>query len=582
MGGFVGFIGGHENIIKNMADKIKHRGTDESFHIGDNIALGVRGGGFAYSLDKNLVICCDSNIDAGIILREYEEHGEKVAEKLQGAFAFIIYNINTGELYGARDCFGVKPFYYLTPSVSTHASERSNNIFMFGSEIKSFLAHPDFKKELNAAALKIYMIFQYSALEETFFKGVFRLNNGCYFIYKNNEIKVTQYFEPEYKTEEKSFDEYLEIISNNLISSVELNKCDEIGSFLSGGVDSSYIAALAKPDKSFTVGFGLDGFDESVYARELSAILDIKNYSKIISGDEFFDALPQVQYYSDEPHANLSSVPLYYLSQMAAEHTKIVLSGEGADEFFAGYRTYAESRFAKNYNRLPFGLRRIIKNIVRKLPAFKGRDTIIKCGRRIEDYYIGQAFIMDNDEADYIISDKYKSEVGYKDVTAPYFAQVKGRSDLVKKLYLDLFLWLPNDIFLKADRMTAAHSLEARIPILNKEMFELASKIPAEYLIKDGVTKYIFREAANKVMPNEWANRPKVGFTVPFKLWIKEQKYYNILKNMFEADFAGEFFKRDRLFAMLDAHFSGEQNNGRKLYTVYAFLIWYKIYFIDT
>ena len=582
MSGFVGFIDDSgldvkENIIKKMADKIIHRGPEsESVYTDEKIAIGFRRlnrDGFFYSKDKNLVICCDGTIDAEIILRGYEEYGEAVAEKLQGTFAFIIYNIKTGEIYGARDSFGVKPFYYYL----------KNSIFMFGSEIKSFLPHPNFEKQINAQALKMYLIFQYSVLEETFFKNVFRLNQGCYFTYKNNDLKVTRYFYPEYRIEEKSFDEYLKMIGEIMETSVNLNQESdfEAGSFLSGGVDSSYIATLAKPDKTFSVGFDVDGFDESMYARELSDILKINNYKKIVSSDEFFDVLPKVQYHSDEPHANLSSVPLYYLSQMAAEHVKVVLSGEGADEFFAGYLPFAESKFVKFYNRLPFGLRKFVKNIAQTMPDFKGKGTLIKYGKRVEDYYVGQAFIMDDVEADNILTEKYKNNMSYKDVTAPYFEQVKEQGDLIKKLYLDLFLWLPNDILLKADRMTMAHSLETRMPILDKKIFALASKIPAEYLIKNKVTKYIFREAANKVIPDEWAKREKLGFPVPFRLWLKEEKYFGILKNMFEEDFTGEFFEREKLFALLDEHFKGGQNNGRKLYTIYAFLLWYKIYFIE-
>ena len=582
MGGFVGFTGGlgvaaKERAIKDMADRIRHRGpAGEKFYADEKIALGfrqLRGEGLVFNGDKSLLICCDGDIDAGLILRGYEEHGEKVAEKLRGVFAFVIYNLKTGEIYGARDCFGVKPFYYC----------RAGDNFMFGSEIKSFLAHPGFEKRINGQALKMYLVFQYSVLEETFFKGVFRLSQGCYFTCKNNELKITRYFHPEYKREHKSFEEYLRIISEHLESSVEASKTgvEEIGGFLSGGVDSSYIAALAKPGKTFTVGFAADGFDESMYARELADMLEIKNYKKIVSSDEFFDALPKVQYYSDEPHANLSSVPLYYLAGMAAEQVKVVLSGEGADEFFAGYLTFAESRLARLYKGLPLGLRKAIKNIARPGRDFRGKGMIKKYGQRVEDYYIGQAFIMDDSEADALLNEKYRSGMSYRDVTAPHFERVKGQSDLVKKSYLDLCLWLPNDIFLKADRMTAAHSLEARMPVLSREMFEIASRIPERYLLKGRVTKYIFREAAGRVLPAQWSKREKLGFPVPFRHWLREQKYFDMLKGMFEEEFAGEFFRRDRLLAMLDAHFRGEQNNGRKLYTVYAFLLWYKIYFIE-
>ena len=602
MGGFVGYLNENgilnqdEDILKQMSDKIIHRGICEP----------------VYNESRNLVIFSDlpSNTSAEEILRGYEEHGEAIAAKLRGPFAFVIYNTETRELYGARDHFGIKPFYYYVgagssrPQTQTDVNQGQENpasTFMFGSEIKSFLPHPDFKKELSKDILKLYLIFQYSPLEQTFFKNVFKLQQGCYFTYKNHELKVTRYFDIEYNTDKignKSFDEYVDLLEKTLIDSIGyytqtpaaaaappfergqgIDKA-EAGGFLSGGVDSSFLASAAKPSKTFSVGFAQDGFDESMYAKELSDILKIENHKKIVSGDEFFDILPIVQYHSDEPHANLSSVPLYYLSKMAKEHVKIALSGEGSDEFFAGYLTFGKSEFVKFYEKLPFGFRKLVRKIIKPLPNFRGKATIMQCGQKVEDYYIGQAFITNDAEANGILTEKYKSDISYKDVTAPYFAKAKGRSDLIKKLYLDMFLWMPSDILLKADKMSAAHSLEVRMPILDTAVFEIASKIPAEYLVKNKITKYIFRKVADKYIPEEWAKRKKLGFPVPFSLWLREQKYYDILKNLFSEDFTSEFFIQDKILAMLDEHFNKIKNNGRKLYTVYSFLVWYKVYFI--
>ncbi|MCL1794072.1 MAG: asparagine synthase (glutamine-hydrolyzing) [Oscillospiraceae bacterium] len=605
MSGFVGFfdedIKEKDILIKKMSDKIAHRGKQgEEYFIDDKFAAGARFSiiepsdldRLAYNEEKSLVIFFDGRIyngkeiraglaeaghvfsgssDAETALHGYEQHGCEIAAKLRGAFAFVIYDKKTRELFGARDHFGVKPFYW----------HKNGAGFMFGSEIKSFLPHPKFKKEINKAALKMYLIFQYSALEETFFKGVFRLPPGCWFTYKNGAMEIARYFEIEYKTETKAFGEYADILEKTLKSSIELHKSGEIevAGFLSGGVDSSFIASVAKPQKTFSVGFAADGFDESIYAKQLSDMLGLENHKKIVSADEFFEILPTVQYLCDEPYANLSGVPLYYLSQMAAAHVKAALTGEGSDEFFSGYLPFAESRFSNVYSKLPFGFRRLVGKLAKSLPNFKGRGTLVKYGQKVEDYYIGQAFIMDDDEANGILSEAYKSEMSYKDVTGPYFEKVKNCGDLIKKSYLDLFLWLPNDILLKADRMTSAHSLETRAPILDREVFALASKIPKKYLIKNKVTKWIFREVANRTIPPEWAKRKKLGFPVPFKLWLKEPKYRDMLKNMFEQDFAREFFATEKLLFMLDEHFQGKKNNGRKLYTAYSFLLWHKAYF---
>jgi asparagine synthase (glutamine-hydrolysing) len=429
----------------------------------------------------------------------------------------------------------------------------------------------------------MYLIFQYSALEETFFQNVFRLPPGSYFTYKNGELKITQYFEIMYQTEKKPFKEYADILEKVLNDSVQCHKSAdiEIARFLSAGVDSSFIASAAKPKKTFSVGFSADGFDESVYAKELSDILNLENHAKIVSADEFFEILPVVQYLCDEPYANLSAVPLYYLARMASWHVKAVFSGEGSDEFFAGYLPFAESRFSNIYSKLPFKFRKFLGKLAKSLPNFKGKKTILQYGQKPEDYYTGQAFIMDDSEASEILNENYRSEMSYRDVTKPYFEQVKNQNDLIKKLYLDMLLWLPNDILLKSDRMASVNSLEVRTPILDKEVFRVASKIPKKYLVKNKVTKWIFRTVANRSIPPAWAKRKKLGFLVPFRLWIKEPTYRDILKNMFEEDFTGEFFVKEKLFLMLDAHFKGIKNNARKLYTIYSFLLWYKVYFIE-
>ena len=594
MSGFIGFIDNSdklsqdENILKQMSEKINHRGLcDPVYNENKNLLMFIDGTIYNSKEIKEELIAkghvFSTQTNTEIVLHGYEEYGEEIASKLRGAFSFVIYNTETHELYGARDHFGVKPLYYYLLQQDGAPESSRPTVFIFGSEIKSFLPHPEFKKELNKDALKMFLIFQYPVLQETFFKGVYKFQQGCYFTYKNGDFKTTRYFNIEYNTEEKSFEEYCGIVEKTLRSSIDTHKadCPDIGGFLSGGVDSSFITSVVKPKKTFTVGFAKDGFDESMYAKELSDMLGIENHKKIITSDEFFDILPAMQYYCDEPYANLSGIPQFYLAKMAAEHVKTVLSGEGSDEFFSGYLPFAESRFTRAYSKMPFGCRKLMKKIVKPMPNFKGKATLVKYGQKVEDYYIGQAFIMNDDEANNILSEKYKSNMSYKDVTKPYFDQVKGKSDLIKKSYLDLFLWLPNDILLKGDRVSAVNGLEVRAPILDKEVFAVTSKIPKKYLIKNKVTKYIFREIANKIMPEEWAKRKKLGFPVPFTLWLREQKYYEKVKAMFNEDFVPEFFEREKLLKMLDEHFSGAKNNGRKIYTVYAFLIWYKVFFVE-
>ena len=607
MCGFVGFVDKEKNkkrIIKDMTNIIKHRGPDsDGYYIDSNVALGFRRlsiidleGGTQPIIDdtNNYIIVFNGEIynyldikkellakkykfntkcDTEVILNGYIEYGIDILKKLRGMFSFVIYDKKQDLLFGARDFFGIKPMYYYL----------NDNEFMFGSEIKSFIGHPNFKKELNKEALKPYLTFQYSCLNETFFKNVYKLDPGHYFIYKDNHLDIYEYYDIKYEKEEKSLDNIVNEINECMKESIEYHKISdvEVGSFLSSGVDSSYIVSAANVDKTFTVGFENKEFDECEPARELSKILKKKHKAKTISGDMFFDALPKVQYFSDEPHANLSAVPLYYLSKMASKDVKVVLSGEGADELFGGYLEYYESPFVQKYKKIPYCIRHILGTIAYKLPKMKGRNFLVRNGMPLYDHYIGQAFIMDNEEANSILKEKYKSNIKYQDIVKDTILEVKDKDEIIQKMYLDMKFWLPYDILLKADKMTMANSLELRVPFLDKEVFEHASHIDPKYMVNNNTTKYAFRKAANKIIPSEWAKRKKKGFMVPFREWIKEDKYYLLVKNMFNNNFVSEFFDQDKLIKMLEEHKNGTKNNARKIYTIYSFLIWYKVYFID-
>ena len=316
-------------------------------------------------------------------------------------------------------------------------------------------------------------------------------------------------------------------------------------------------------------------------AKELSDLLHIQNKSELINADSFFENIDKVQYYADEPTANLSAIPLYFLSKLASKDVKVVLSGEGADELFGGYPSYKEDDLLKKYKKLPLFLRKFIKTLVSPLPSFHGKNFLTKGGSKLEDYYVGDAFIFNNKEANKILTENYKSDLKFQDITKPYYDKVKDKDDVTKMQYLDMHFWLPNDILLKADKMSMANSLELRVPILDKEVFKLASTIPTEYKISHGTTKYALRKAASKRIPEQWYKRRKKGFPVPIIKWFREEKYYNIVKQTFEEDFTKEFFNQKKLLKLLEDHYKGKKNNCRKIWTVYVFLIWYKKFFID-
>ena len=609
MCGYAGYYGtgnyNREETLDKMGEMIAHRGPDsKGGFVDEYVALGFRrlsiidlegGSQPMHSADGKHVIIFNgeiynyqeirkdlvenhgctflTNSDTEVILQTYKTYGTKTASMLRGMFSFVIYDKETHNLYGARDYFGIKPFYYT----------QMNDTLLFGSEIKSFLAHPAFHKEVNKEALKMYLIFQYTPLLETMFKGVFKLEPGNYFTYDGKEFKTTKYFDISYTKKDRSFEDTVKKIGETIQQSVDYHQIAdvEVGSFLSAGVDSSYIASSVKPMKTYTVGFEVGGFNETSYSKDLCDILHMSNAKKEISSDEFFDALPEVQFHSDEPHANLSAVPLYYLSRLAAEDVKVVLSGEGADEMFGGYDNYKPSKSGDVYRKLvPATLRKKLGSWAESKPSRKGMGFLKRNASSVEESYIGQAFIMDNEDADAILAPKYKSSLRYQDVTKPYFDRVKDQDDLHKKLFLDMHLWLPHDILLKADKMTMAHSLELRVPYLDKEVWNLARTIETKYCIEGQETKKAFRASALSKIPSEWAKRKKLGFLVPFRVWLREDKYYNRVKEMFQKNFVSEFFNKDLLMKWLDDHKNNVGNFHRQIYTVYSFLLWYEQYFV--
>ena len=606
MCGFVGFCSKNvkdKNVIKEMNNQIIHRGPDsDGYYFDKDVNFGFRrlsiidlhegsqpilneGGDIAIifngeiynyqELREDLVAKgykFKTHTDTEVILHGYEEYGEEgILAKLRGMFAFTIWDSKKEKLFGARDHFGIKPYYYAL----------LDGDLLFGSEVKSFLKYPKFKKAVNEKALKHYLVFQYNPLEETFFKGVKKLRPGHYYIYENGKMEIKTYYNLTLDYKDMTFDEAVGKIEKEVEESVKYHKISdvEVGSFLSGGVDSSYVVATALPDKTFSVGFDNKGFNETMYAKELSDSLGIKNFAKLITPDEFFEGINKVQYYSDEPHANLSSVPLYFLSKLASEQVKVVLSGEGADELFAGYNEYADALPQRMYRKLPFSLRHKLYMKYKDRKHFRGQTIILKYGQKVEDRYIGPAEIMSDELANSLVTSKYKNAETSRDLTKKYYDEVKNMDDVSKRLYLDMKMWIVEDILLKADKMTMANSIELRVPLLDKKMWELARTIPVRHKVHNEITKYSFRTAAKNKLPEDWAKRRKLGFVVPFVLWIKEEKYYKIVKEVFNKDFVSEFFDKDKINKLLDDHFNGITNNGRKVYTIYTFLKWYEIYF---
>ena len=589
MCGFVGFTNTKDNsnrIIEDMMDKIRHRGPDSGGKYTDeDIALGFRrlsiiditesGDQPIYNEDRSKVLLFNGEIyktDSEVLLHGYEEYGEKLLDKLRGMFAFVIWDTKTKELFGARDFFGIKPLYYAV----------MGDTFMFGSEIKAFLAHPDFKKELNETALENYLTFQYSPTNETFFKNVYKLPAAHCFKYKNGKLDVKRYWDINFNADEKpDMDEWVDRISDTFKNSVEAHKIAdvEVGSFLSSGVDSSYVASVANVDKTFTVGFGEDEkYNEIGWAKEFSQYIGKENISKVISPEEYWGNIKRIQYHMDEPLADPSCIALYFVCNKASEYVKVVLSGEGADEIFGGYNVYKEPLGSHAYKSLPKFIRRGIGNVASHLPQKRGVNFLVRNGKDLEERFIGNAYMFTPKDRKKLL--KIKTNAPDPTViTAPFYDKVKDKDQITKMQYLDLHLWMTGDILLKADKMSMANSLELRVPFLDKKIMELAEQIPWRYRVSTENTKLAMRQAALRAAPPKTANKKKLGFPVPIRVWLKEDKYYGIVKDSFTSPAAEKFFNTDLLVKLLDEHREGKYDNSRKIWTVFIFLQWYAVYF---
>ncbi|MGN0552975.1 MAG: asparagine synthase (glutamine-hydrolyzing) [Oscillospiraceae bacterium] len=607
MCGFVGFTNTKDNsnrIIEDMMDKIRHRGPDSGGKYTDgDIALGFRrlsiiditesGDQPIYNEDKSKVLLFNGEIynyqtireeliakghifttktDSEVLLHGYEEFGEALLNKLRGMFAFVIWDTKTKELFGARDFFGIKPLYYAI----------MNGTFMFGSEIKAFLAHPDFKKELNETALENYLTFQYSPTNETFFKNVYKLPAAHCFKYKDGKLDVKRFWDINFNADEKpDMDEWVNRISDTFKNSVEAHKIAdvEVGSFLSSGVDSSYVASVANVDKTFTVGFGEDEkYNEIGWAKEFSQYIGKENISKVITPEEYWGNIKKIQYHMDEPLADPSCIALYFVCNKASEYVKVVLSGEGADEIFGGYNVYKEPLGSHAYKSLPKFIRRGIGSVASHLPQKRGVNFLVRNGKDLEERFIGNAYMFSPQDRKKLL----KIRTNAPDptvITAPFYEKVKDKDQITKMQYLDLHLWMTGDILLKADKMSMANSLELRVPFLDREIMSLAEQIPWRYRVSTENTKLAMRQAALRAAPPKTANKKKLGFPVPIRVWLKEDKYYGIVKDSFTSPAAEKFFNTDMLVKLLDDHREGKYDNSRKIWTVFIFLQWYAVYF---
>lgn len=602
MCGIAGFISparADAAALAPMLARIAHRGPDgQGTFVEGPAALGhcrlaiidLQGGAQPlYSEDKNFVVVFNGEIynyreltaeltalghtfttrtDTEVLLHGWEQWGRELLPRLRGMFAFALWDRRAQVLFCARDMFGIKPLYYCRCADGT---------LLFASEIKAFLDHPSFEKQLNTAQLPLYLSCQYSPGRDTFFAGVQKLLPGHFLEFSEGIVRTTRWVQPAFLPGDTPPAPYeLEAV---LRQSAEAHKIAdvEVAGFLSGGVDSAYLTALARPARTYTISYAEPKYDESFPARALARNLGLRNRVRCISPGEFWDAVPAVQYHMDEPMADAAAVALYFLNREAARDVKVVLSGEGADELFGGYNIYRDPFTARWYNRLPPWLRGGLGAAASLLPPGPGVNFLVRRGLSLEERYFGPTALLTEREKRRLLPG-YEGDGDPVCLTESSWDMTEDQDPVTRMQQVDLQFWLAGDILLKADKMSMAHSLELRVPYLDKEVFALAAALPAAAKANARMTKIALRQAAARTLPPAAAARKKLGFPVPVRDWLRQEPYTSRVRAVFSRPAAGEFFNVRLLHTMLNHHLHGG-DCWRQIWCVYSFLIWYEQFF---
>ncbi|OEH92177.1 asparagine synthase (glutamine-hydrolyzing) [Bacillus solimangrovi] len=610
MCGFVGVLSYQPNQplpinrFMNMTNIITHRGPDdEGYYEDDYIQMGFRrlsiidleGGHQPLSYEnqrywitfngeiynyvelraelekKGFSFATDS--DTETILALYAAEGQAAVKKLRGMFGFVIWDKEKQEIFAARDPFGIKPFFYI---------EKDDKLY-FGSEKKSLLTAFE-EDEVNTEALQHYLTYQYVPEPLSLSKEILKLTPGHYMHKKIGEpLRIEKYWQANFKPVNLTKEQAIKEIKDVMYDSVNVHMRSDVpvGSFLSGGIDSTAIASIAKeyhPSiKTFSVGFEHEGFSEVDVAKETADKLGVENIQYIVSPEEYMKELPKIMWHMDDPLADPAAVPLYFVAREASKHVKVVLSGEGADELFGGYNIYREPYSLKMFESIPNIGKKLLKIIAQMLPqGVKGKSFIERGCTPIEERYVGNAKMFLEDEKQALLKN-YHSNMSYQDITAPFYNQINDYDDVNKMQFIDIHTWMRGDILLKADKMTMAHSLELRVPFLDKEVFNTASKLSADLKIANNTTKYILREAMMEIIPEHVINRRKLGFPVPIRHWLKNEMYDWAVKLIHESQ-TDDLLNKQVVLQLLEDHRQGKFDYSRKIWTVLMFMLWHQIY----
>lgn len=478
--------------------------------------------------------------EEAILVKAYETWGCKMADHMHGMFAFALWDEEAERLFCLRDQFGTKPFYYYVTE---------DGRLLYGTMIRQIMEQDGFVKVLNDKLLQIYMSLTYIPGEETFFEGVKKLLPGRYLIWEKGKLTIERYWKPEFHPDENlTLEELADELHETVKAIMPETKAadEEIDSFLSGGVDSSYVLALSKASAADSCGYEEERFDESKLAAETAKLLGVQFNRCVITPEQYFDIVPYVMYNMEQPLGDASAIAFALGCKATAEHTKLCYSGEGSDEFFGGYNMY---RNAERY------------------------------GDNLKTFYVGNTNIMKEDEKKVILKNYYEDVLPINLVKEMY-EENEGLDPLSKMQDIDIQIWLEGDIYLNVDKMSEAAGLEIRMPLTDRRIFDIATKVPSKYKVNEEANKVVIRTAAAKVLPEEIAFRKKLGFIVPIRIWMADDRYNQDVRAKFDSDMAAKFFNVDEIKAIFDDYIGGNSDNWRKVWTIYTFLVWYEEYFV--
>ncbi|HLR62710.1 MAG TPA: asparagine synthase (glutamine-hydrolyzing) [Lentibacillus sp.] len=511
--------------------------------------------------------------DAEVIAALFAKHKEQAFRHLRGMFSILLWDKQEETMYGARDPFGIKPLFYReTKDGTVFASEKKSLTLMMENEA------------VAPEALQHYLSFQYVPEPLTMTEGIKKAEAGHYFVKKPAQpISFHRYWHATFTPVLMEKQNWINRIQDVMYDSVKVHMRSDVpvGSFLSGGIDSTLIVAMAKefnPNiKTFSVGFEREGYSEVDVAKETADKLEVENISYIISPQEFVEKLPKIMWHMDDPLADPACIPLYFVSREARKHVTVTLSGEGSDELFGGYNIYREPESLKMFQSIPGPAKNLLARVAETIPeGVRGKSFLERGTTPLRERYIGNAKIFEEQEKEGLLKG-WKQELGYQQITAGLFDYVSDYPLVGQMQYVDIHTWLRGDILLKADRMTMANSLELRVPFLDKEVFRVASGIPVDMKIANGTTKSILREASRGIIPDHVLDRKKLGFPVPIRHWLKSELHDWAKKLIHESE-TDHLLYKSYVLDLLEAHCQGKGDYSRKLWTVLMFMLWHQIF----